>query len=103
MARDTLMQRILHKKVSIYGEAHDAYGRLVARIVMKGEDQGRWMVANGFAWASRYRNNAGAYMQEQHIAQVSRLGLFSLADEALPTYPAIFRKAHGSCQSQFIK
>ena len=102
MARHVLMQRILYKEVLIYGKAQDAYGRLVARITLKGEDQGRWMVANGFAWASRYRNNASAYMTQQRTAQVSSLGIFSSATEVLPIYPAIFRKAHGSCHPQAI-
>lgn len=97
MARHVLMQRILYKEVLIYGRAQDAYGRLVARIVLRGEDQGAWMVANGLAWASRYRNNASAYLTQQHIAQVSSLGIFSSAAEVLPIYPAIFRKTHGSC------
>ena len=102
IARDVLMQRVLYKEVLIYDKAHDAYGRLVARIVLKGEDQGGWMVANGFAWASRYRNNASAYMTQQRTAQVSSLGIFSSATEVLPIYPAIFRKAHGSCHPQAI-
>lgn len=102
MARHELMQRVLHKEVLIYGKAQDAYGRLVAQIALKGEDQGRWMVANGFAWASRYRNNASAYMTQQRTAQVSSLGIFSAAAEVLPIYPAIFRKAHGSCHPQTI-
>ena len=103
MARHVLMQRILYKEVFIYGKAQDAYGRLVARIALKGEDQGAWMVANGFAWASSYRNNASAYMTQQCIVRVSSLEIFSSAAEILPIYPAIFRKAHGSCRPSAIQ
>ena len=97
VARDALKRKVLGKRVVVYGKAHDDYGRLVARIVLKGEDQGQWMVANGLAWSYRYHNNAGPYAVQERLAQTAGLGLFSPAYALAPAYPGKFRKQHGSC------
>ena len=97
VARDALKRRVLGKRVVIYSKVHDDYGRLVARIGLNGEDQGKWMVAHGLAWSYRYRNNAGPYAVQQRHAQTARLGLFSPAYASAPAYPGKFRKQHGSC------
>ena len=97
VARDALKRRLLGKRVVVYSKVHDDYGRLVARIVLKGEDQGQWMVANGLAWSYRYRNNAGPYAVQERLAQTAGLGLFSPAYAMAPAYPGRFRKQHGRC------
>ena len=74
MARNALTRQLLGKNVLVYGKVADSYGRLVARIVLNGEDQGRWMVAHGLAWSYRYRNYAGPYAVQQREAQRAGLG-----------------------------
>ena len=96
-ARDALKRKVLGNRVVVYSKAHDDYGRLVARIVLKGEDQGQWMVAQGMAWSYRYRYNEGPYAAHQRMAQNAGIGLFSPAFASAPAYPASFRKRHGSC------
>ena len=100
MARNALMRQLLGKKVLVYGKVADSYGRLVARIVLNGEDQGRWMVAHGLAWSYRYRNYAGPYAAQQRQAEHAGLGLFSPAVTPAPAYPGKFRKEHGRCHPQ---
>ena len=97
MSRDALKHKVLGNTVLVYSKVYDDYGRLVARIVLKGEDQGRWMVTNGLAWSYRYRNIAGPCAAQQRLAQQAGLGLFSPGLRPAPTYPGKFRKEHGSC------
>ena len=95
-SRDVLMRKLLGQRVAVHGRQHDDYGRLLAKISFKGEDTGRWMVAQGLAWSYRNRGNAGPYAAQQRQARAAGLGIFSpLA--APPVYPAQFRKRHGSC------
>ena len=49
ISRNALMRKLLGKRVLVYSKVHDAYDRLVARLILNGEDQGRWMVAHGLA------------------------------------------------------
>ncbi len=96
-ARDALKRQVLGSRVEVYGRARDDYGRLLARIELRGEDQGRWMVAHGQAWSYRYRNSAGPYAAEQRRAQLAGAGIFS-ASSRRPVNPREFRKRHGSCR-----
>ena len=99
-SRDALKLRVLGKRVAVYGRMHDDYGRLVARIVLDGEDQGAWMVAHGQAWSYRYRASAGPYALEQQKAKSAGIGLFSKSHAKAPVYPRYFRKQHGSCPAE---
>lgn len=100
MSRNVLKRKLLGKRVLVYSKIHDAYGRLVARIVLNGEDQGGWMVAKGLAWSYRYRHYVGPYAVQQSQAEHAGLGLFSPALAHASAYPAKFRKEHGSCYLQ---
>ncbi|SDN48844.1 Endonuclease YncB, thermonuclease family [Polaromonas sp. JS666] len=97
-SRDALMRKLLGQRVAVYGRQHDDYGRLLAKISFKGEDTGRWMVAQGLAWSYRNRGNAGPYAAQQRQARAAGLGIFSPSHAAPPVYPAQFRKRHGSCR-----
>lgn len=97
LSRDALKRRVLGQRVAVYGRARDDYGRLVARIKLHGEDQGRWMVANGQAWSYRYRRSAGPYAAEQRQAELARVGIFAARADR-PVNPREFRKRHGTCQ-----
>ena len=89
-SRDALKLRVLGKRVAVYGRMHDDYGRLVARIVLDGEDQGEWMVAHGQAWSYRYRASAGPYALEQQKAKSAGIGLFSKISRQGACLPAVF-------------
>ncbi|MGH8832006.1 MAG: thermonuclease family protein [Polaromonas sp.] len=96
-SRDALKRRALGQRVAVHGRRHDDYGRLLARVVLNGEDLGEWMVTQGQAWSYRYRKQAGPYALQQRRATAAGLGLFSRAHAAPPVYPRAFRKRHGAC------
>lgn len=97
-SRDALMRKLLGQRVAVQGRRHDDYGRLLAKITLKGEDTGGWMVAQGLAWSYRSRGGAGPYAEQQRRARAAGLGIFSPSHAAPPVYPAQFRKRHGSCR-----
>jgi endonuclease YncB( thermonuclease family) len=96
-SRDALMRKLLGQRVAVHGRHHDDYGRLLAKIMLKGEDAGGWMVAQGLAWSYRSRGGAGPYAVQQRRAKAAGLGIFSPSYAVSPVYPAQFRKRHGSC------
>ena len=93
-ARQALKRRVLGQRVMVVFAAHDQYGRTIGTLHLQGEDMGRWMVAQGHAWAYTYRHKKGPYADELAQAQLARRGVFSVhtAEE-----PRLFRKSHGSC------
>ena len=93
-ARDALKQRVLGQLVTVSFKQHDSYGRALASVTWQGEDVGRWMVVNGYAWSYRFRRSAGPYALEQSQAVQSRRGIFSMGGAQ---NPRTFRKRHGSC------
>lgn len=95
-ARDALRRRALGQQVVVHGITRDDYGRLLARIVLDGDDLGGAMVEAGHAWSYRYHGQPGPYAAQQRRAQTAGLGIFRSDSEA-PVYPAVFRKEHGSC------
>ena len=96
-ARDAMKRRVLGMQVVIEGRSRDDYGRLLARIMLDGDDVGARMVKDGYAWSYRYRGSAGPYAAQQRMAESARRGIF--ADTGgIPVYPAAFRKQHGSCR-----
>ena len=96
-ARDAMKRRVLGMQVVIEGRSRDDYGRLLARIMLDGDDVGARMVKDGYAWSYRYRGSAGPYAAQQRLAESARRGIFADAG-AVPVYPAAFRKQHGSCR-----
>lgn len=96
-ARDALKHRVFGLQVVVEGRSRDDYGRLLARIILDGDDVGARMVKDGHAWSYRYRGSAGPYAAQQRLAESARRGIFADAG-AVPVYPAAFRKQHGSCR-----
>ena len=96
-ARDALKRRVLGLKVVVEGKSRDDYGRLLARIMLEGDDLGARMVEDGNAWSYRYRGSGGPYAAQQRVAESARRGIFAKA-VAHALYPAAFRKQHGSCR-----
>lgn len=96
MARDALKRRVLGLQVVIEGKSRDDYGRLLARIMLDGDDVGARMVNSGHAWSYRYRGSGGPYAAQQRLAESARRGIFADVKVAA-VYPAAFRKQHGVC------
>jgi endonuclease YncB( thermonuclease family) len=97
MARAALAHRALGRQVVVYGRRHDDYGRLLARVHLKNDDLGKWMVVKGHAWSYRHRKNPGPYAVQQRHAQAAGTGIFSPTHAAPAVYPGTFRKQHGTC------
>jgi micrococcal nuclease len=95
-ARDALKRRVLGLQVVIEGKSRDDYGRLLARIMLDGDDVGARMVKGGHAWSYRYRGSSGPYAAQQRLAESARRGIFADTNAAA-VYPAAFRKQHGRC------
>ena len=96
-ARDALKHCVLGLQVVVEGKRRYDYGRLLARIMLDGNDVGARMVKDGHAWSYRYRGSGGPYVSEQRIAELARRGIFSNT-VAHAVYPAAFRRPHGSCR-----
>ena len=95
-SRDALKRRVLGLQVAIEGKSRDDYSRLLARVMLDGDDVGARMVKDGHAWSYRYRGSAGPYAAQQRLAEAARRGIFDVGGEAA-VYPAVFRKQHGAC------
>lgn len=95
-SRDLLRQRVLGQTVTISYQRRDDYGRVLARVSLRGEDIGRWMVGNGQAWSYRFRRNEGPYAVEEAQARRGRRGIFAAYNAE---NPRSFRQRHGSCHT----
>jgi len=96
VARDALKRRVLGLQVVIEGKSRDDYSRLLARVMLNGDDVGARMVIDGHAWSYRYRGSTGPYAAQQRLAEAARRGIFA-DTSAAAVYPAAFRKQHGAC------
>jgi micrococcal nuclease len=93
-AREALAAQVQGRTVQVVSRRHDDYGRLLARIKVKGRDVGGWMVAHGQAWSYGYRRDRGPYARQEAQARAAQLGLFA---DARAEPPREFRKRHGAC------
>lgn len=93
-ARAALVGRVLGQAVQVRVRRHDDYGRALARLSLRGQDVGGWLVSQGHAWSYRYHGHSGPYARQESQARARRLGLFRQA-HAEP--PRAFRRRHGSC------
>ena len=93
-SREALKRKALGQSVTVTSKAHDDYGRTIGIVHLQGHDIGRWMVAQGHAWAYTYRHKKGPYAEEFQQAQSAGRGIFISDSEN----PRLFRKRHGSCQ-----
>lgn len=93
-ARAALVGQVLGQAVQVRVRRHDDYGRALARISLRGQDIGAWLVERGHAWSYRYRGKSGPYAQQEGQARIRRLGLFQQERAELPRD---FRRRHGPC------
>jgi micrococcal nuclease len=88
-AAAALLAKLQHRTVSVSGRARDKYGRLVAKVVLNGQDVGAWLVENGHAWSYHNRRSLGAYGQQETAARQAGRGLWASGS---PMEPKLFRK-----------
>jgi len=93
-ARAALVGQVLGQTVQVRVRRHDDYGRALARVGLRGQDMGAWLVSHGHAWSYRYRGKGGPYAQQEGQAKARRLGLFRQGRAELPRD---FRRRHGPC------
>jgi len=93
-ARAALVGRALGQTVQVHVRRHDDYGRALARVSLRGQDLGAWLVSQGHAWSYRYRAQSGPYAGQESQARAGRLGLFRQGQAELPRE---FRRRHGPC------
>lgn len=93
-ARAALVGRALGQAVQVSVRGRDDYGRALARVSLRGQDLGAWLVGQGHAWSYRYRGHNGPYAQQEGQARARRLGLFRQGRAELPRE---FRRRHGPC------
>lgn len=67
----------------------DAYGRLVARVEVDGEDLGARLIEEGLAWHYRRYSDDPRYARLEAGARAARRGLWS---DRTPTPPWVFRR-----------
>lgn len=97
VAAQALMQRVLRHPVRVVPRGVDDYQRLLARVSLRGEDVGGWLVEEGHAWSYRFRRSPGPYAAQEARARRLRRGLFA-APQALS--PREFRQRHGPCEER---
>jgi micrococcal nuclease len=96
-ARQALRERVLGQPVRVRTRGTDDYGRQLARVEHRGEDVGRWLVRNGYAWSMRFQGRNGPYARLEAQARAERAGLWAMPG-ALD--PRSFRKRYGHCQGR---
>lgn len=94
-AQRALAQRVLHERVTVRRRGRDDYDRQLAEVVHQDEDVGAWLVANGYAWADRFRRQASPYAALEDDARRARRGLWA---QSWHVPPREFRRQHGRCQ-----
>ena len=93
-SRDALRKLLHGRRVRVDERAHDAYGRVLARLSVDGRDVGGWLVTNGLAWSPGFQHRPGVYAELQAQARDAQRGLWS---QPRPLEPRAFRRQHGPC------
>jgi endonuclease YncB( thermonuclease family) len=94
-AKQALARRVLNETVRVRTRGVDDYDRVLARIELRQQDVGGWMVRQGYAWSMRFRDKPGPYARLEQQARAQRAGLWATPG-ALE--PRSFRKRFGRCQ-----
>ena len=89
-AQKALGDRIHEKEVGIRDYGKDRYGRVLAELVLGGENVNLWMVRNGWAWHyAQYSPKADYLRDAQTKAKAEKAGLWA---DKNPVAPWEFRK-----------
>jgi len=93
-ARAALEERVLGQRVQVQVRRRDDYGRALARVRLKGQDVGAWLVRQGHAWSYRYQGHPGPYAAQERQAREQGRGVFQASGAQRPRD---FRRRHGPC------
>lgn len=94
-SRDALAQRVLQQRVTVTERQRDAHGRGLADLQHQDQNVAGWLVTEGHAWSSRWRDNPGPYHAQEALARAQRRGVFAHNN---PELPRAFRQRHGPCE-----
>ena len=95
VATRTLTALLLNQPVEVNTVATDVYGRTIAHIQLGTLPVNTELVRRGVAWASGQRRNT-ALKEAQREARLARRGLWQ---DAAPTPPWVWRRAHAASDS----
>lgn len=94
-SKQALARRVLNETVRVRTRGIDDYDRALARVELRRQDVGGWMVRHGHAWSMTFRAKPGPYARLEQQARAERAGLWSTPG-ALE--PRSFRKRFGRCR-----
>jgi endonuclease YncB( thermonuclease family) len=93
-SRAALAARLLRKRVTLATHGEDVYQRTIARVHLRRQDVGAWLVSHGYAWSYRFRQDRGPYARQEARARAAHLGLWAAGDAEVPRD---FRVRNGPC------
>jgi micrococcal nuclease len=94
-SKQALAGRVLNETVRVRTRGTDDYDRALARVELRQQDVGGWMVRHGYAWSVSFRGKPGPYAKQEQQARAQRAGLWATPG-ALE--PRSFRQRFGRCQ-----
>ncbi len=98
-SQNALAVRLAGQRLGVTWLGKDIYGRWLVKLRLldtpSKPDVGQWMVSKGYAWAYRFKGDAGPYEHVEQVAQSNGLGLFANTNAV---QPRVFRRKHGSCR-----
>ncbi|MEQ6289411.1 thermonuclease family protein [Vogesella sp. GCM10023246] len=88
-AKYALAARVFGRNVTLERQEQDKYGRLVAKVLLEGQDVNQQQVRDGWAWVYRQYAKEAAYYDAEREARSARAGLWG---EAKPIPPWAWRR-----------
>lgn len=95
-SRQSLVDMVFKKQVSINSQAVDQYGRVVGLVTVDGRNVNEEQVKRGMAWEYSHFHSDKGYIALQKTAQQTRSGLWSQGN---PQAPWLWRKTHPAAKS----
>lgn len=83
-AKYAMRQLLSSATIRVVPDGTTSYDRIVAGILVNGQDVATMLVARGLAWRYPRYDQAGRYAQAQREAQAADLGLWSQSDPIAP-------------------
>jgi endonuclease YncB( thermonuclease family) len=83
-AKQFASDRVFGKRVEVLPQTTDRYGRLVARVRLRGEDLGLALLKAGLAWQYTTYSHDPVYGSAERAARVARQGLWADKDPVPP-------------------
>ncbi len=83
-SRDNLKKIIGRSQVFLIPKARDKFGRMVAQVLVDGQDIGQKQIQDGYAWAYRPEWNDLDYETAENEARTQQKGLWSASNPEEP-------------------